>query len=66
MITLKFKVTENSVVKLEQSAPLTSGNVETIKCEFELDSAFDGLIIRAVFGDQAVTVVNNECYAPAL
>lgn len=66
MITLKFKVTENSVVKLEQSAPLTSGNVETIKCEFELDSAFDGLIIRTVFGDQAVTVINNECYAPAL
>lgn len=66
MITLKFKVTENSVVKLEQSAPLTSGNVETIKCEFEFDSAFDGLIIRTVFGDQAVTVINNECYAPAL
>lgn len=66
MTTLKFKVTEQSVIKLEQSAPLTSGNVETVKCEFELDEAFDGLTVRAVFNEQAVTLVNGECFAPNL
>lgn len=66
MTTLKFKVTEQSVIKLEQSATLTSGNVETVKCEFELDEAFDGLTVRAVFNEQAVTLVNGECFAPNL
>ena len=66
MTTLKFKVTEQSVIKLEQSAPLTSGNVETVKCEFELDEAFDDLTVRAVFNEQAVTLVNGECFAPSL
>lgn len=66
MTTLKFKVTEQSVIKLEQSAPLTSGNVETVKCEFELDEEFDGLTVRAVFNEQAVTLVNGECFAPNL
>lgn len=66
MTTLKFKVTEQSVIKLEQSAPLTSGNVETVKCEFELDEAFNGLTVRAVFNEQAVTLVNGECFAPSL
>lgn len=66
MTTLKFKVTEQSVIKLEQSAPLTSGNVETVKCEFELDEAFDGLTVRAVFNEQAVTLVNGKCFAPNL
>lgn len=66
MTTLKFKVTEQSVIKLEQSAPLTSGNVETVKCKFELDEAFNGLTVRAVFNEQAVTLVNGECFAPSL
>lgn len=66
MTNLKFKVTEQSVIKLEQSAPLTSGNVETVKCEFELDEAFNGLTVRAVFNEQAVTLVNGECFAPSL
>jgi hypothetical protein len=66
MTTLKFKVTEQSVIKLEQSAPLTSGNVETVKCEFELDEVFNGLTVRAVFNEQAVTLVNGECFAPSL
>lgn len=66
MTILKFKVTEQSVIKLEQSAPLTSGNVETVKCEFELDETFDGLTVRAVFNEQAVTLVNGECFAPNL
>lgn len=66
MTTLKFKVTEQSVIKLEQSAPLTSGNVETVKCEFELDEVFNGLTVRAVFNEQAVTLVNGECFAPNL
>lgn len=66
MTTLKFKVTEQSVIKLEQSAPLTSGNVETVKCKFELDEVFNGLTVRAVFNEQAVTLVNGECFAPSL
>ena len=66
MTTLEFKVTEQSVIKLEQSAPLTSGNVETVKCKFELDEVFNGLTVRAVFNEQAVTLVNGECFAPSL
>lgn len=64
MIHLKFKVTETKVTLTEQSEDITRGNVNQINCTFELDSAFENLIVRAVFNNEARYVANNKCTAP--
>lgn len=64
MIHLKFKVTETKVTLTEQSEDITRGNVNQINCTFELDSAFENLIVRAVFNNEARYVANNKCIAP--
>lgn len=66
MINLIFDVTETEVILREKTQTVTSGNVKQIKCRFNLNKAFDGLIIRAVFNGQFQNVINGECYAPML
>lgn len=66
MINLIFDVTETEVILREKTQTVTSGNVKRIKCRFNLDKAFEGLIIRAVFNGQFQNVINGECYAPML
>lgn len=66
MINLIFDVTETEVILKEKTQTVTSGNVKQIKCRFNLDKAFEGLIIRAVFNGQFRNVINGECYAPML
>ena len=66
MLNIKFKVTESSVEIIEKSEILTSGNLKKIKCIFDLDTAYDDLIVRAVFNGRFVTVESGECYAPLL
>lgn len=66
MINLIFDVTETEVILKEKTQTVTSGNVKRIKCRFNLDKAFEGLIIRAVFNGQFRNVINGECYAPML
>lgn len=63
---IKFKVTDTQVEILEKSDKIPSGNVEYIKCEFDIDSVFDGLVMRASFNGEYRPIVNNMCYAPAL
>lgn len=66
MINLIFDVTETEVILKEKTQTVTSGNVKRIKCRFNLDKAFEGLIIRAVFNGQFRNVINGECYVPML
>lgn len=66
MINLIFDVTETEVILKEKTQTVTSGNVKQIKCRFNLDKAFEGLIIRAVFNGRFRNVINGECYAPML
>ncbi|MCM1286542.1 MAG: hypothetical protein NC213_10225, partial [Acetobacter sp.] len=66
MAVIKFKVSSTDVIITEKSDKLTSGNVNRIKCIFELSEDFDDLEVRAVFNGVACTVVNGECYAPEL
>lgn len=66
MINLIFDVTETEVILKEKTQTVTSGNIKQIKCRFNLDKAFEGLIIRAVFNGQFRNVINGECYAPML
>lgn len=66
MINLIFDVTETEVILREKTQTVTSGNIKQIKCRFNLNKAFDGLIIRAVFNGQFQNVINGECYAPML
>lgn len=66
MINLIFDVTETEVILREKTQTVTSGNIKQIKCRFNLDKTFEGLIIRAVFNGQFQNVINGECYAPML
>lgn len=66
MLNINFKVTESSVEIMEKSEILPSGNLKKIKCIFDLDTAYDDLIVRAVFNGRFVTVENGECFAPLL
>lgn len=66
MITLKFKVTETEVRLVEKSDKLISGNVEQIKCIFDLSSEYEGLIVRASFNGNYRNLDNGECFAPEL
>lgn len=63
---IKFKVTDTQVEILEKSDKIPSGNVEYIKCEFDIDSVFDGLVMRASFNGEYRPIVDNMCYAPVL
>lgn len=66
MIRINFKVTEKQVLLLDCSDELVSGNMNNIQCTFDLSSAFDNLVVKAVFNDKARTIVSGECYAPLL
>lgn len=66
MKALKIKVTDTCVKIVEKPDKIPSGNVEYIKCEFDIDSAFDNLVMRASFNGEYRTIVNGICFAPLL
>ncbi len=66
MVTIKIKVTQTEVTITEKPEKITAENYNQIKCMFDLDEAFDNLIVRASFNGEFVTVEQGECFAPAL
>lgn len=66
MIELKVRVTETAVAVTEKNETVTAGNVNQIRCTFELPPVFDDLIVRAAFNGSFVTVEHGECFAPPL
>lgn len=66
MTEIKIKATDTQVSVSEKSGKPTSGGINQIKCSFELSEKYNNLIVRAIFNDKAVTVINGECYAPVL
>lgn len=66
MTELEFKVTPTSTMFVEKSDIVVAENINTIKCNFDLSSEFEGLTVQAVFNGVSCGVINNQCYAPAL
>lgn len=66
MQVIKIKVTQTDVTITEKPEKITAENYNQIKCIFDLDEAFDNLIVRASFNGEYATVENGECFAPVL
>lgn len=66
MQVIRIKVTQTEVTITEKPEKITAENYNQIKCIFDLDEAFDDLIVRASFNGEFVTVEQGECFAPAL
>ena len=66
MQVIKIKVTQTDVTITEKPEKITAENYNQIKCIFDLDKAFDNLIVRASFNGEYTTVENGECFAPVL
>lgn len=66
MQVIRINVTQTEVTITEKPEKITAENYNQIKCIFDLDEAFDNLIVRASFNGEFVTVEQGECFAPAL
>lgn len=66
MITYKFDVTQSRVRLTENSDKATEGNINVIKCVFNLSEEYNNLLVDAVFNGERVPLVNGECFAPSL
>lgn len=66
MLRLNFNVTEERVkldTAKENDTP-AAGNINYIECSFDLPSAYDDLIVEAVFNGERRAVVDGVCTAP--
>lgn len=66
MLRLHFNVTEERVkldAAQENDTP-AAGNINYIECSFDLPSAYDDLIVEAVFNGERRAVVAGVCTAP--
>lgn len=66
MITYFFDVTQTTVKLKEYTDEATQGNINQIKCIFNLSDEYKDLNVDAVFNGERVPIVNSECYAPSL
>lgn len=66
MITYFFDVTQTAVKLKEYTDEATQGNINQIKCIFNLSDEYKDLNVDAVFNGERVPIVNSECYAPSL
>ena len=66
MITYFFDVTQTTVKLKEYTDEATQGNINQIKCIFNLSNEYKDLNVDAVFNGERVPIVNSECYAPSL
>lgn len=66
MITYKFSVSLTEVTLTESDSEVTQGNINVIKCVFDLSDEYNGLDVDAVFNGVRVPIINGECYAPSI
>ncbi len=66
MLKLNFNVTEEKVTlnTAEENDSPAAGNINYIECNFNLPSAYDDLIVEAVFNGEKRALVNGVCSAP--
>lgn len=66
MLKLNFNVTEEKVSlnTAEENDSPAAGNINYIECCFNLPTAYDDLIVEAVFDGQRRALVNGVCTAP--
>lgn len=66
MQKLNLRVTASEVTITEKNSRITAGGVRQTICTLDLAPEFEGLVVRASFNGQLVTVENGQCYAPTL